>query len=463
MNNTRNGLHRRAFLQASLAAGVGGGAAIAAQQPARAGYVTSEVGRLKRVIVHEPGAEVTKAFPLFLGNHSMLTWELLRNDAAKQHQAFVGKMKEAGVEVLDFEKLLEEALTEARRSKRLGTWLAAHAPALVEHEAKLMVDTLLGRDDRFIYRRDATGAMQPAVSPATVLFFTRDLAVMTPRGLVLGKFEGEVRSFEAALTRFIFQNAPQLAKYQVAFDAAAENVLLQGGDVLVLDDRTLLVGVGNATDEKAAQRLAQKLSLDVVAVQMPSKAWQPGEWEGLQLIFYHLDCLVNLVDLRTALAVPYLLEKAHARQNPILDVLYGFARLSSLPAEQRLALLDEVRNIGWIRRYQAGSGELDKSLGETKVVDYLKEAGFKVIYAGGERRPDENDLQHVVERVIRGCRFMSVNVLAVRPGELLSYEGNTFTLAALEQAGLKVTTFPSHELVRANGGPHCLTMPLERD
>src|SRR5262245_15214506 len=131
MNTTTNRLHRRAFLEASLAVGVAGGAAIGAQQPARAGYVTSEVGRLKRVIVHEPGAEVTKAFPLFLGNHSMLTWELLRNDAAKQHQAFVGKMKEAGVEVFDFEKLLEEALAEARRTKRLGAWLAASVPALV--------------------------------------------------------------------------------------------------------------------------------------------------------------------------------------------------------------------------------------------------------------------------------------------------------------------------------------------
>jgi arginine deiminase len=98
-----------------------------------------------------------------------------------------------------------------------------------------------------------------------------------------------------------------------------------------------------------------------------------------------------------------------------------------------------------------------------KILDYLKAAGYGVVYAGGERSPDQNDLQHVVERVIRGCRFMSVNVLALAPGKLLSYEGNNFTLAALRQAGMDVTTFPSHELVRANGGPHCLAMPLERD
>src|SRR5262245_14225526 len=115
MNRTRTDLHRRAFLQAVLLAGVGARVAQANQPTAANGYVTSEVGRLKRVLVHEPGAEVTKAFPLFLGNHSMLTWDLLRSDAAKQHQAFVGKMKEAGVEVLNFEQLLGEALEEARR------------------------------------------------------------------------------------------------------------------------------------------------------------------------------------------------------------------------------------------------------------------------------------------------------------------------------------------------------------
>jgi hypothetical protein len=127
------------------------------------------------------------------------------------------------------------------------------------------------------------------------------------------------------------------------------------------------------------------------------------------------------------------------------------------------AMLAEVRNIGWIRRYRAGSGDLDPSIGETKIVDYLRDSGFQFVFAGGDRDPKQNELQHVVERVIRGCRFMSVNVLALSPGHVVGYEGTSFTIAALEQAGLRVTTFPSHELVRANGGPHCLTMPLERE
>ncbi len=452
---------RRTFLQAAVAAAVASRVQAIAQAPAKA-FVTSEVGRLKRVIVHEPGAEVRKAFPLLLGNHSMLTWELLREEAATQHKAMVARLTEQGVEVLTITKLLDDAVSSARQTKSFTKWLEQYAPQLLKHEPRLTADALLGRDDQLIYRRDATGAIDPLISPATVLFFTRDLAVMTPRGLVLGNFDSDLRSFEAALTRLVVQHAPALAKYPVAFDAATENVHLQGGDLLVLDENTLLLGVGNATGEQAAALLAQKLKLDIIAVQMPSKEWQPGEWEGLQLIFYHLDCLLNLVDARKVLAVPYLLEKQHSQQNPILEALYGLARLSKLPSEQRVALLDEVRNVGWVSRYQAGSGELDRTLGRVKVLDYLKSNGYEIVFTGGTP-PAGGELQHAVERVVRECRFMGVNVLALHPGHVLAYEGNPHTLAALKAASVQATTFPSHELVRANGGPHCLTLPLERD
>jgi arginine deiminase len=100
---------RRTFLQVAAAATLASRVHAGVQPPAKA-FVTSEVGRLKRVIVHEPGAEVRKAFPLLLGNHSMLTWELLREEAAAQHKAMVARLTAAGVEVLAFEKLLGDCL-----------------------------------------------------------------------------------------------------------------------------------------------------------------------------------------------------------------------------------------------------------------------------------------------------------------------------------------------------------------
>ena len=97
-----------------------------------------------------------------------------------------------------------------------------------------------------------------------------------------------------------------------------------------------------------------------------------------------------------------------------------------------------------------------------KIVDYLKEAGYQIISVGGELDEGDNALRHVTEQVVRECRFMAVNVVATGPGKIVAYDGNRHTHAALTQAGVNVRTFPASELVRANGGPHCLTLPLER-
>lgn len=462
-------MNRRHFLSTTFAAGIAGHAFGSERlyfgDSLFAGndFVSSEVGRLTRVLVHPPGLEMLKSFPMLRGSHSMLTWELLRAEATQQHAEFVKRLEAAGVEVLLMENLLTEAIRQARESDSWNAWLKATVPLLADHSNEVTASTLIGSDDRFTYRKDDAGVFSPGNSPATTLFFTRDLAVMTPGGVVLCNFKNPLRKFEAALARFAFQYSPPLRKYPVVFDGVKEDVHLQGGDLLVLDAKTLLVGVGNSTTEEAAIRLAQRLKMDVVTVQMPSVQWQLGEWDGLQLIFYHLDCLLNLVDRRKVLAVPYLLEKSFVGKNPLLEMLYGFARLSGLDQTELKAMLVEVRNVGWIKRFKAESGKQDDELGAMKILDYLKDRGYEAVFVGGIPADNEDRLKHLNERVMRECRFMGVNILAIQPGEIVSYSGNPMTEAALTKAGIQVITFPSYELARANGGPHCLTMPLERD
>lgn len=456
-------MDRRSFLSASFAWGLGSRIVAAGEPEQEQGFVTSETGRLQRVIVHPPGAETRKTFPFLLGNHSMLTWELLRPEAARQHEAFVKLLEQSGAEVLLLENLLADAIAQARKQGVLADWLQESAPALGEHEEEITAAALLGRDDRFVYATSPSGLLQPAMRPPTTLFFTRDLAVMTPRGVVLCNFGNAVRSFEAKLARLVFAHAPALAKYPIVYDAAKDDVFVEGGDVMVLDESTLLVGVGNATDEKAAARLAQQTEMDVVAVQMPTSQWRAGEWDGLQTIFFHLDCLISCVARRHVLAVPYLLEKEQHQRNPLLDVLYGFARLNRADKASRVALLEEVRRVGWITRYEAVTGRRHDSPGEMKLLDYLRGRGYRVTYVGGPLPEADDRLRHAVENVVRECRFMGINVVATQPGRLVAYDGTPRTLAALRAAGIEAATFSSGELVRANGGPHCLTLPLERE
>jgi arginine deiminase len=461
-------MDRRQFVASSLVASAAARAAAAEpprdeiagqQQP----FVANEIGKLRRVIVHPPGPEVHKAFPLLLGNHSMLTWELLRPEATAQHAGLVAALRRSGAEVLFVEILLDSAIAAARKQGKFRGWLSAAAPALVEHEKRLTAAKLLGSDDELIDGTGAPGeALRPLVRPTTTMFFTRDIAAMTPRGVVLCNFGHQVRSWEAALARLMFRYAPALEKYPIAFEAASEGVFVEGGDVMVLDERTLLVGIGNGTAERAAVKLAQKLEMDVLAVEMPRAPDALGQWDGLQTLFYHLDFLVNFVGRRQVLAVPYLMEKEQG-PNSLLDVLYGIARIESYDKAARLALLEQVRSVGWLRRYAAGSGERDAAFGAIKLLDYLRDQGYEAIYVGGERGDKENSLKHAIERVVRECRFLAVNVVAVGEKQVIAYDGNDHTLAALRQAGVEVATFPANELMRANGGPHCLTLPLERD
>lgn len=425
-------------------------------------WITSEVGKLQKVIVHEPGQETHRAIPMFLGDHSMLSWELLRDEAAVQHRVFVEKLVEEGCEVLTFTSLLEEAINGARNKNELEDWLDRFAPNCSQLAAELTPAMLIGRDDRVVYAEEEDDLFRPASKPTTTLFFTRDLAIVTPRGVVIGNLFSDRRQFEAELTKFIFQHAESLQDYPIVYDAIEEDVMLQGGDVLVMNANTLLVGVGNATELRVAPELAKKLELDVIAVQMPTRRMLQGEWQGLQHIYYHLDCLLNFTDRDRVLAVPYLLENAWVDSNPMFSVLHGVARQQNRTRGERLAMLQELQAVGFIKRYLAGSGEEDPETQGIKLVDYLRAEGYQVDYVGGPI-PNEDRFQHVIESVMRESRFMGANIFAVRPGTILSYDGLPHTKNGLVASGISVIDFPSNELVRANGGPHCLTLPLHRD
>ncbi len=455
-------ISRRTFLGTAAAMSVAvRGLDVFAQAPST-NWVTSEYGKLRRVMVHPPGPETRKALPMMLGGHSMLTWELLRDEASDQHKQMVTLLRQQGAEVLFFQDLLDDAIVQARKQRRWRDWLSKQAPQLTAYADTLDASTLLGCNDDYVYTTDDSGYFRPVIDPLTTMFFTRDCAAMTPRGVVICNYNNKLRAFEATLARFIFQFASSLSQYPIAFDARDEQVYIQGGDILVVDDHTLMVGVGNSSTDQAASRLAQKLEMDVLAVQMPGGQWQTEAWDGLRNIFYHLDCLLNVVDRRKILAVPYLLESRFVASNPLLEVLEGFGRIDDTPRTATALRLADVRNVGWLRRYQAGSGQRDSTFPRTKVLDYLKEAGYEVVYVGGSRREEEDETRHLLESVLRESRFMATNVVATAPSQIVAYDGNPRTEKQLKLAGIEVRTFPASELVRANGGPHCLTLPLER-
>jgi arginine deiminase len=434
--------------------------------PTRGGDVHTDIGMLRRVLVHTPGPEIRKMLNAISGQHPMLPSSLLLDRAMEQHRAFVALLEADGAEVLQLETVLDDAVGAARTAGVLEIWLQGVAPQLVPVAAEISGAVLLGAVDRFTYHTDPDGTFNPLVAPAKGIMYTRDLAIMTPRGVVISNFVNPARNFETALIRLAFEWSPSLRDYPVAFDAREERLFLQGGDVIVADERTLLIGVGNLTEEAAARRLARKLEMDVVAVQLPAGRERAGveiykDWHGLRSLFLHLDSVFNMTDRRRAIAVPLLLESEHAGHDPLSRIAAGLARTNAVSTEDADELREQLEQVGRIRRFLAGSGENDPLPDGIKLLDYLRGEGWEIAPVGGEREGEE--FPWFVERVMRELYFQAANVVATAPGRVIACAENEHTLAALRDAGVEARPFEASEIVRWGGGPHCLSLPLERD
>ncbi len=308
--------------------------------------------------------------------------------------------------------------------------------------------------------------VRPLLTPSKFLLYPRDLATMTPGGLVLCNLGMATRNQESALLRFLLTWSPELAEYPVAFDAAIEGVQLQGGDLIVADSQTLLVGVGNLTEERVAPLLAEQLEMNVIAVSLPGPG--TGAFSGgrnssrlLRSAFLHLDSIFSFVDTQTFLTVPWFLDSQNAGRDPFSSLMKGLVRAGYIDPAAGATTLNQVKQIGLIRRYVAGTGEVDPTWNGKKLIDYLRSCRMKPVYVGGPPG-DCEPVEHLVENVLYELRFQAANVLTISPGHVLMPESNRRTNQALQAAGIKVATFPASELVRWHGGAHCMTLPLER-
>jgi arginine deiminase len=220
-------------------------------------------------------------------------------------------------------------------------------------------------------------------------------------------------------------------------------------------------------------RLSQKLNVEVLAVSMPpADVRQSGYrgWTEVHTQFLHLDSFFNIVDEKKALAVPYLLEESYADNNPITRLLHALdqsviemqqsdqnrhrVRYGSAKHAQKL-----LNAIGWVTRYEAGTGEA-RPTGK-KLVDVMRERGFDIIPVGGEQGSLGNE-QYLLERVLFELNMQAGNVVAVRPGVVIACSENSYTIRALQASGVQILPFDGSHSAMWHGGPHCLTMPLER-
>jgi arginine deiminase len=421
--------------------------------------VTSEIGKLKSVLVHLPGREIDTMIPPMMAQ--LLFDDILFGQVAREeHRRFQQLIRFIAEEVLDIEDLLEEVLRDddvrdeivrdlARRSdlpRRLTSWLRAQPPSE-------LAETLIGG---IVSEKHKSGDL-PAFDllPVPNYFFMRDPQVVLGHGVIVSGMATQARRREALLSKYVFkyhslfrEPAGQASTASLFLADFMDNdapmrrgtPTLEGGDVLVARRDLLLVGVTERTNRAGVKLLAKSLQQSdadvraIIVVEMPK-----------QRSFMHLDTVFTFTSRHECLIYP-----------PVI-----------LPGGDQAATVTQI-------------DLTKKSLAFTpqkSLLHALKKQGIELdpIYCGGKRAVDQ----------MREQWTDGANAFTLAPGIILLYERNVRTaeeLAAhgyhivyeddllLGRAELETWTdkkyaiqIQGHELSRARGGPRCMTMPLERE
>jgi arginine deiminase len=404
--------------------------------------VASEVGQLRRVILHRPGLELSRLTP---SNCEALLFDdvLWASRAREEHDAFAADLRSRDVEVLYYAQLLAEALDDPEaREWAIDRLLNERTvgPSLVGPLQRLSRDvdgtTLARYWIGGVVREDISnhpggllwsvlGDEEFVLPPLPNTLFTRDNSAWMYGGVTLNPMSKSARRRETIHTAVIYRWHPLFRDsydrdggFRVwlnGIDTAAGPATLEGGDALVIGNRTLLIGVSERTSPQAVEILAVRLfdaerADRIVAVQLSQRR-----------AFMHLDTVMTMVDRDTFVAYPGLVESVPS---------YTITRRDPDAPLQ-------------VRR----NGSLTAALTEALEVDHVSilTANMDSRAAAREQWDDGN------------------NFLAVAPGVIVGYERNERTNAMLRNHGIEVVAVAGSELGRGRGGPRCMSCPISRD
>jgi len=429
--------------------------------------LTSDVGKLDKVLVHSHKA--TNGITTQFGRDLIPNVDFSPVDAEAQHSGLNDLLRQSGAELVEVVDALNAARQATLASGIWEAWVDATYPRLGASPNDITAEVIMGHDKDWLCRLDSEGNYDHFVDNLNATMWTRDSAFMTPKGLVICNSASSSRGRENMLLRFIYRYSPMLSDVPIALDAVEQGFIIEGGDAMVVDEKTMFLGVGNRTSPEAGATLARSLDMDIYTVQIGTPEYlreaYPGEkrdFSDLALLFLHLDTSFTLVGPKHALSLPYIFEAEHAEDNPLARYIRGAVRQSILPEEDAKQGLELLKGVGTLTRYAAESGKAEKIEG-MKLVDFCRDQGYRITNTGGAiPKGDEAAFEHFMRVTYPEQRRQASNVVQALPGRVIAYEGNPATIAALRADGIAVDTFPGRELWNWHGGPHCLTQPLLR-
>ncbi|AWX69292.1 arginine deiminase [[Mycoplasma] anseris] len=394
-------------------------------------HVYSEIGELQTVLVHEPGREIDYITPARL-DELLFSAILESHDARAEHKKFVATLKEQGINTVELTDLVAETYDLASQEARdnlLEEFLDDSAPVLSEEHKEIvrtylkgikgtrkLIETMMAGITKYDLGIEAEQEL--IVDPMPNLYFTRDPFASVGNGVTIHYMRYKVRQRETLFSRFIFSNHPQLVNTPWYYNPA-EGLSIEGGDVFIYNNDTLVVGVSERTDLQTITLLAKNIKANeecefkrIVAINVP-------KWTNLM----HLDTWLTMLDTNKFL------------YSPIANDVFKFWDYDLVnggdepqPVDNGLPLNELLKSI----------------IGEEPILIPIAGDGATQI------------------EIERETHFDGTNYLAIAPGVVIGYSRNEKTNAALEAAGIKVLPFKGHQLSLGMGNARCMSMPLYR-